>query len=71
MYYSTFYVTFGDILINYHLIVTARNEDIVRAFMQRRSGIRCYSRILATQPTDTKPLNEKPLELCYADAGHI
>jgi len=69
-YYQTFYVTFGDLLIDYHLIVTAKDAEIVAAYMVRRARIGCWSRIVTEQPA-TKPLNAKPLELCYQSADHI
>jgi hypothetical protein len=69
---QTFYVTFGDLLIDYYLIVTAKDEAIVRAFMKKKSGINCWCRVLTEKPSsNTKPLIEKATELYYASAEHM
>lgn len=67
---KTFFVTFGDLLIDYHLVVKAANEDIVRAFMRKKSGINCWCRVTEERP-DTKPLRPTALELCYSSAEHV
>ena len=68
---TTFYVTFGDLLIDYHLVVEAESEGIVRTWMHKKSGISCWCRILTTEPTDTRRLRLNPTELYYSASEHI
>ena len=70
-YYKPFFVTFGDLLIDFHLAVTARNEDIVRAFMVKHSKIGCWCRVLTDKPNGTLPLTLRPVELCYDKAEDV
>lgn len=66
-----FYVTFGDLLIDYHLHVVAKDESIVRAFMARKSKLGGWCRVVTEKPTDTHPLTSEAVLLYYEAAEHI
>lgn len=66
-----FYVTFGDLLINYHLHVVANDESIVRGYMARKSKLGCWCRVLTDKPKDTKPLTTEAIPLYYESADYI
>ena len=69
---TTYFVTFGGLLIDYYLEVMAQDEKIVRAWIERRSGLKdCFSRVLTERPTFAKPLKTKAEELYYSHADHI
>lgn len=67
---NRFYVTFGDLLIRFHLVVMAKDEEIVRAYMKKKSGIGCWCQVRTDEP-DTEPLTAKPVELYYGAAEHV
>lgn len=66
-----FYVSFGDLLLNYHLHVMAKDESIVRAFMKNKSKLLCWCSVYTERPTDTKPLNPEVISLYYESAEHV
>ena len=69
---NTYYATFGNHLMDWHLVLIARDPDIARAYIKRRSGLAgCFCRIADEPPRGTRPLTEKPVELCYVSADHL
>ena len=67
-----FFVTFGmgSLLRGYHAVFEARDEEIVRAFTNRKAKIP-WASIYEQKPKGTKPLQSLPEILCYASAEHI
>lgn len=65
---KTFYVTFGGLLFNHHLKVLAYDEEIVRAWMNKKSGLSIWCSVKTEEPTTTQ-LNY--LELYYTSAEHV
>jgi hypothetical protein len=69
---KTFYATFGNHLINWHLVLEASNADIAHAYMMKKSGLSgCFCRITEDEPADTKSLTDKPVGLFYSHHSHI
>lgn len=69
---KTFYVTFGmgSLLRGYHAKFSAMNEDIVRAYMNKKARIP-WSAIYPTKPAGSKALQRAPEVLFYQDAAHV
>lgn len=69
---KTFYVSFGGLLRGYHQQFKALNEEIITAFMNKKSGLAgCWCAVYETKPKDTKPLQRAPEILFYQDASHV
>lgn len=67
-----FFVTFGigTILRGYHQEFQAVNEDVVRAFMNRKARMP-WASIYTEQPKGTKALQDMAEVLHYAEAAHV
>jgi len=68
---NTYYVTFGagTLLRDYYAVVEARDEEIVRTWLNRRSRLP-WSCIYGKVP-EGRLLQERPLVLNYEHAEHI
>ena len=67
-----FYVTFGmgSLLRGYHATFEARDEEIVRAFMNRKAKMP-WASIYESIPKGTRALQSRPEILCYDTAEHV
>lgn len=68
---KTYYVTFGGLLLNYHLTVQAVNKEIVKMWLFKRSKLGCWCDVVEEKPKQTKALSPKPEVLFYESAAHI
>lgn len=67
-----FYVTFGasSIFRGYHAEFEAKDESIVRAYMNKR--VKCpWSNIYKVLPSGSMPLQKTAEVLFYSSAAHI
>lgn len=67
-----FYVSFGGLLIEYYLEVWARDESIVRVWMNKRTRLGCWCTVYEEEPNKfgEVPL-ASPVKLFYEKAEHI